>query len=56
MISVFKRPATVTDDFIIISGDDDLLSITVHHQVGVMRHDNDLPVLFYFSEEVPDCA
>lgn len=51
MISVFECSATVTNNLIIISGDDDLLSITVHHKVSVMRYDNNLPVLFYFSEE-----
>lgn len=51
MVAVLKCAAAVADNFILIAGHNYLFGVTVHHQIGIMCHDDDLPVKFDFAEK-----
>lgn len=51
VVAVLKCAAAVADHFIFIAGHNYLFGVTVHHQIGIMCHDDDLPVKFDFAEK-----
>ncbi|CDH24086.1 hypothetical protein XBKB1_2380002 [Xenorhabdus bovienii str. kraussei Becker Underwood] len=50
-LSCFQRSAAIGNHLIIVAGHQNLLSVAVHYQIGIVSHNDNLPVLFYLTEQ-----